>query len=166
MKTFIVSLLILVCIATNAQRITLTGGKTLVPGIYTGLRYSHYTNSEINISGGLFLENANLNTLRYRAYGIEVLGEYGFSEDPDESIFAFKAGLGGTAEIDTELWVYKNWPLTKRINYGIISELSSTWNMTQVFALSAFAQQKFLFNKILGTTHFLFGASLSYRLSQ
>jgi hypothetical protein len=145
------------------QTLEIRAGQTLFPGIYTGVRYEHPTNSEVNVAGELFLESANKYNLRYRCYGAEILALYS-SDHNNENIFAFKTGLGACVQIENEPWVYKDWNIPKRMNYGVTVEASGTLNLSDAFSLSLFGQQKFLFNKILGTTHFIFGLSLSYKL--
>ncbi len=152
-------------LSSISQEIELRGGLSLLPGVYAAPRYEHYTNSSVNIAGGVFLENSKRNNLSYSSFGVDLLAQYK-PDGEDNPLFTYKAAIGGTLELDQEPWVYKDWPLPKRFNYGIVTELAGVIHLTEAFGLSAFVQQKFLFNKILGTTHFFFGVSLSYRISQ
>ena len=161
----LILLLLTESFSSFSQTIELRAGQTLFPGMYAAFRYEHPSNSEINLAGGLYLESANKYNLRYRCYGAEILAQY-TSDHDNENLFSFKASLGGIIQIENEPWVYKDWNIPKRLNYGIAAEAAGILNLSDAFALSVFGQQKFLFNKILGTTHFLFGAGLSYRLSQ
>jgi hypothetical protein len=147
------------------QELELRGGATIMPGIYTSLRYEHYTNSELNVAGGLFMESSNKNNLRYRSYGLDLLTQYSSDRD-NENSFSFKVSTGVVLQIENEPWIYKDWKLAQRLNYGLIAEGAGFLRLSDAFSISLFAQQKFLFNKILATTHFLFGMGLSYRLSQ
>jgi hypothetical protein len=90
------------------------------------------------------------------------MGEYLSTRDPRESDFACRIAIGGTAQIDSEPYVYKDWPPGRRINYGLVGELAGIIHLTEVFSLNAFVQQKYWFNKALGTTHFLFGLAITY----
>jgi hypothetical protein len=56
-------------------------------------------------------------------------------------------------------------PLSKRINYGFVAEGSGEWKMTEVFGLCVFAQQRWLFNKQLGSMAFVFGVGLIYHFN-
>jgi hypothetical protein len=148
-----------------SQNLELRAGKTLFPGMYTSFRYEHRTNTEINLIGEVFSETSNKNNLRYRVYGINLLAQYS-SDRENENTFSFNAGLGGSLQIENEPWVYKDWGIPKRLNYGLIAELASILTLSDAFAICVYAQQKYFFNKHLGTTHFLFGVGLSYHLSQ
>jgi hypothetical protein len=79
--------------ALHAQMISLTAARTPVPGVYAGLRYSHYTNSEINLAAGVFYESANPARLRYASAGAEALAEFQSARDPSVR-FGWKAAVG------------------------------------------------------------------------
>jgi opacity protein-like surface antigen len=153
-----------VSIECISQTFELRAGQTLFPGLYAAMRYEHPSNSEINLAGGVYIESANRYNLRYRCYGAEFLAQYSTDRE-NENTFSFKAGLGVNIQIDNEPWVYKDWNIPKRMNYGLVAEGGGVLNLSDAFAISVFAQQKYFFNKILGTTHFLFGLGLSYRIS-
>jgi len=161
--TMLVLLLAISFLQSFSQTIEVSAGQTLFPGLYGGLRYAHPTNSELNIAGGLFLESSNQHNLRYRCFGLDLLAQYS-SDRENENVFSFKTSLGTSLQIENEPWVYKDWGIPQKINYGLIGELQGVINLTDAFSISAFGQQKFLFNKILGTTHFIFGLGLSYKL--
>jgi hypothetical protein len=148
----------------SGQSVSLSTGRTMIPGLYAGLRYSHPSFSQVNLAGELFMEQAQLPKISYRAMGANLLAEYINGRDPLEAKFVYKAAIGLSGQVEEEPWIYKYSPFRQLINYGIVSELSGMWNMTEVFSSSLFLQQKFLFNKLLGTTHFIFGLTLSYRL--
>lgn len=150
--------------ACSAQQIELRGGSSLFPGMVAGLRYEHYTNSMINVAGGVFVESARRKPLSYSSFGVELLAQYKSDAGEDNSLFAYKLGLGVAGELQSEPWVYKDWPLVRRLNYGVLLDGAVVIHLSEAFGLSALVQQKFLFNKILGTTHFLFGIGLSYHL--
>jgi hypothetical protein len=135
----------------------------LFPGLYAAIRYEHPSNSEINLAAGAYLESANKYNLRYRCYGAEIFAQYS-SHHENENLISFKTALGACVQVENEPWVYKDWNIPKRINYGILLDEAGVIHLSEAFALSIFAQQKFFFNTILGTTHFLFGIGLSYRL--
>lgn len=156
---------LLITAFVNAQTICINAGQSLFPGTYANIRYEHYTNSDINVAGGLFLESSNKHNLRYRCYGMDLLAQYASSRD-NENTFVFKGSVGATLQIENEPWVYKDWPLAKRLNYGLLAECAGQVNLSDAFGVSLFAQQKIFFNKLLSATHFIFGLGLSYRLSQ
>lgn len=166
-----VNVLICICIflaeslSGFSQEIELRGGATIMPGIYTSLRYEHYTNSAVNLAGGVFLEGSRKNRLSYSAMGVDLLAQYKTATD-DRPVFSFKGGLGATGELVQEPWVYKDIGVSRRINYGVLADAAGVLRLTDAFSLSAFVQQKILFNKLTGSTHFIFGLGISYSLSQ
>ncbi len=147
----------------KSQLVGIYGGKTMFPGLYAGLRYSHMTYSEINMAAGVYAEVANPNKLLYRATGLDILAEYHSGRDPLASSLAIRAGAGALVQVESEPWVYKDLSWRQRLNYGVLTEVSGIWNMTEAFALGLFCRQNFLFNKLLGSSHFVFGLNLSYR---
>lgn len=163
MKMWMLVFSILIDYCVHAQMISLTATRTPFPGALAGLRYSHSTFSEINLAGGFFIEAASMARLRYRVVGVEALAEFLSARDPSVR-FGWKAAIGATTQLESEPWVYKDLTWQQRLNYGMTTELGGMWNMTEAFALSANAQQKFLFNKMLGSTHFLIGLALHWRL--
>lgn len=159
--------LVMICSALfcSAQTFQLRGGQSLFPGLYAALRYEHPSNSEINLAGGVYLETANKYNLRFRCYGAEIMAQFS-SDRENENLFSFKTALGANVQVENEPWVYKDWDIPKRMNYGFVADGACVLNLSDAFSISIFAQQKFLFNKKLGNTHFVFGVGLSYRLSQ
>lgn len=149
-----------------AQAIELNYGCSLFPADYISLRYTHYTNSEVNLAANLFLENTQKYGLHYSAYGTDILAQYVLGRGEEtSSIFSFTGSLGLTGHVESEPWAYQDWPLSKRINYGFVAEVSGEWLMSQIFGLNLFAQQKWLFNKALGNTGFVFGLGLVYHIN-
>jgi hypothetical protein len=164
MKGFCLMLFaVMTLVAGSAQTVSVTGGRTMIPALYAGVGYSHPTNSAINLGGRLFVERAQFSRIDYSAAGADLMLEYLNSRPPEETKCAFRFAAGATAQAETEPWIYKTLSFTQRLNYGVLTELSGVWNITEAFALSVFGQQKFLFNKVLGATHFLFGLTLSCR---
>jgi hypothetical protein len=164
-KMLILALLILgSCVGAECQSVSLSPGRTLMPGLYAGLRYSHPGSLQVNLAGELFMEQAQFSKLSYRATGVNILAEYSNATDPQEAKVGYKAAIGVTGQVEEEPWVYKYQEFRQRVNYGAVGELSALWNMTEAFSAAVFIQQKLLFNKLLGTTHFLFGLSISHRL--
>lgn len=151
--------------SSYSQEIELRGGATIMPGVYTSLRYEHSTNSAINLAGGVFLERSRKNQLLYSSMGVDLLAQYKIVTD-DHPVFSFKGGLGATCELVKEPWVYKDLSTSQRINYGILGDMAGVLWLTDAFGISLFVQQKILFRKITGSTHFIFGIGLSYSLSQ
>ncbi len=150
----------------HAQSIELRAGSNAMPGNFLSLSYEHYSNWPINISGKLFAEGSNVNGLQYKAYGLDLLGEYATSQnDNAESIFAFRMGLGVTGQIESEPWIYGGLSAVKRMNYGLVGVVSGEWWMSENFCLSVFGQQKWLFNSSLGSRRSAFGLGLKFRFS-
>ena len=150
----------------HAQSIELRAGSNGMPGNFISIGYEHYSNWPFNISGKLFAEGSTIHGLLYKAYGIDLLGEYGSKQDDNaESIFAFRIGLGVTCQIESEPWVYNWLSAVKRMNYGFIGVASGEWWMSENFCLSVFGQQKWLFNSALGSRRSAFGLGLKFRLN-
>lgn len=150
---------------SNYQSIEVRGGKTFTPGNYAGIKYRHTTATMIELSAGIFMEDVPKNGLHYSAYGIDLAGEY-YTQvgDNTDHLFECKLGLGITGQIENEPWVYKDLSFSKRINYGMYGELSGEWCMSANFSLTAFVQQKYLFNKLLSNTCFVFGIGIKLNL--
>ena len=132
-----------------------------MPGSYYAIGYEHYTNSTVNARINFFSETSHKNGLHYSAYGFDLIGEYSSSQG-DQSLFAFRIGLGATGQIESEPWIYQNLSGSKRINYGFTGELTGEWWMSDHFCLLVFGQQKYLFNTALGNTRFAFGLGLKF----
>lgn len=148
----------------HAQNIELRGGRTLFPGTYVALKYEHYTNSMINVMGGMFMESSKRNSLSYSAFGVDLAAQY--KPQPNEnSLLSFSSALGATAEVVNEPWVYKDRELLSRLNYGLLADVACVLPLTEVFSLSAFVQQKYYFKPSLGTTHFGFGIGIKFSFS-
>lgn len=158
MKTSLTLLLVLSGFLSCAQSIELRAGSSLIPGSYIALRYQQPTNYEIDFSIKAFLDKSRKHGLNYTAYGIDALAEKAFS--------FMRVGVGPTVHFESESWVYADLPFSKRINYGISLEAGAELILTDVFGLCAFANQKFLFKKDLGRSHFVFGLGLSYHFNQ
>lgn len=166
MKTFVVSLMMFAIIVANAQNVRVQAGQSLLPASHLSLRYEHWTNGTFNLSLGGFYEQSRKNKLHYSCYGLDLLGEYasnreGYSAGP----FGLRYGLGATSQIENDPWIYKDWPLSKRFNYGLLAEISGEWFMTDIFTLRAGIQQKILFNPSLGHYRFLLGLGLAWKLN-
>ncbi|MES2328208.1 MAG: hypothetical protein V4539_01310 [Bacteroidota bacterium] len=149
----------------SAQSIELRGGRNGIPGNYLSIGYEHYSNYLFNLSGRLFAEGSMINGLRYKAIGVDALAEYGSNQDDNAgSDFAFRVGLGATGQIESEPWIYGGLRGSQKTNYGFVGVLSGEWWMSENFCLSAFVQQKYLFNSSLGHTRSAFGLGLKLRL--
>lgn len=166
MKTFVMCVLILVSLNTNAQSIGLRLGHTLTPSDHVSLKYEHWTNGVLNFSLAGFFERSRKNALLYSCYGADLLAEYSplVAGDP-LPLLSWRAGLGVTWQLVSEPWVYKGLSPYQRMNYGLSSEASVECNLTDVFRLSLFAQQKYLLRRSLGSTRFCLGLGLAYRFS-
>lgn len=150
----------------HAQSLELRAGSNAMPGNFLSIGYEHYSNWPINFSGKIFAEASTFNSLRYKAYGIDLLGEYGTNQsDNAEKIFASRLGLGVTCQIETEPWIYGGLTPNKRMNYGLVGVASGEWWMSENFCLSVFGQQKWLINATSGKTKAAFGFGLKFRLN-
>lgn len=149
-----------------AQSVELRSGSNLMPGNYFSIGYEHTSNWPLNFAGKLFTEGSHTKGLQYKAYGIDLLVEYGSNQnDYSERIFALRMGLGATCQIESEPWVYRNLPANKRRNYGLVGVVSGEWWMSENFCLSVFGQQKYLFNSSLGSARCAMGMGLKFRLT-
>ncbi len=150
----------------NAQAIELRAGKNLMPADHFGIRYSHYTNSEVNLASDFFIEFSHQNGLRYKSFGIDLIAQYVFGRGKEgNSAISFMSSIGLTGHIESEPWIYHDLSFSQRFNYGIVAEGSGKWMMSEVFGLNLFAQQRWLFNKRLGSTGFVFGFGLVYHFN-
>lgn len=165
MKTFVVCVLVLLGMVTNAQSISLFAGKSFSPADYLSLRYTHYSNSPFKLSLGAFTERGNQHRLNYTSYGADLLlvcnqlnGQY-----PDK-----RGGLVGAIgigwQVDREPWLYKDWPLSKRSSLGLTGEVAYQYYLSDAFNLGIFSQQKILFNPSIGRCRWILGLSLSHLL--
>ena len=132
----------------------LRGGKTSFPGDFFSIRFQQPTNYPIQFSAKLFAESSRKHGLNYSAQGIDLLAEYPFEP--------FRIGIGPTVQIESEPWVYRNYSLAQRINYGLCGEAAAELFLTEAFSLTAFVNQKYFFNPLLGHTSFVFGIGLKY----
>ena len=163
MRTCVLFLLLSAAPGLHAQAIAVTAGHSLIPGDYFGVGYSHYTNSAINAKINLYSESSRKNGLQYSAYGIDLLGEYASNQN-EQTVFAFRLGLGACGQIENEPWIYATYSSSNKMNYGLIGEAAGEWWMSEHFCLSVFVQQKHLFNSTLGNTRFVFGLGLKFHL--
>ena len=148
------------------QSIALHAGRSLFPADYIGIQYAHYSNSQVNLSVGLNTETSRKSGLHYTSYGLDLLAQYDFGNDKNvNQLFNVKAGFGSTCQVENEPWVYNGLSLKQRINYGFLAELEGELMVSESFGLLVFAQQKFLFNKALGSTAFAFGIGLRFHLN-
>ncbi|MES2331317.1 MAG: hypothetical protein V4539_17065 [Bacteroidota bacterium] len=163
MKPFIVCVMILVSLFSNAQGIGLRLGHSLTPADHLSIRYEHWTNGAINFAGAAFYERSRANSLNYSCYGIDLLGEYIHDRQnlPDH-LFGWRSSLGATIQSEADPWVYKDYSLKRTLNYGLVAEGAVECYLTETFRLSLFAQQKLLLRSALGLTRFAFGLGLTY----
>lgn len=162
MKLLLITLFMSCLFCARSQWIDLRCGHTLTPADYVSLGYEQPTNTALNFSLRGFLENSHKNNLNYSAYGLDIIA---ITQTGTDRTFSLRGGIGATVQIENEPWIYKNLTTKQKMNYGLVGELTGEWNMTENFSLSVFGQQKFLFNKSLGTTHFVFGGGLKFNLA-
>ena len=150
---------------SNYQSIEVRGGKSFSSSDYVGLKYRHTTSTMIDVSAAVFLEAFQKNGLHYSNFGLDLMGEY-YTPIGDNTDHAFevKLGLGITANAENEPWILKEYPFSKRLNYGLIAEVAGEWCVSQNFSLTAFAQQKYLLSKLLGNTRFIIGIGIKLNL--
>lgn len=156
-----VLILLLLITSVNGQSLEIRTGQNIRPGDYAAIRYEQPTDTRLNFSAKIFINSNRFSGLHYTSYGLDLLAECSTNPDKNsDAVFALNLGLGGTVEKENEPWVYGNLKSSKTINYGIAGELTGEWAMSTLFSLTAFAQQKYLFNKDLGSTRFVFGLGL------
>lgn len=150
-----------------SQYIGIHAGHSGLPAEYISLRYTHYSNLPINAAIGIFHEASHSGGLHYTGYGIDLLAEYASSQgDYEKNVFGFRLGIGASWQTENEPWIYQGFSAGKRMNYGLISELSGEWGMSQNFCLGLFMQQKIWLRKPLGTRDFVFGLGLKIQLNK
>ena len=164
-------LLFICCIAFRfvlpAQNFALQFGRSLMPADHIALRYEHPTNSEINFAAGGFYESSHAHQLNYSCFGADLLAEYVRCRGEDPlPWFQFRTGIGATWQIENEPWLFKELPFSKRMNYGLLCEASLDCNLTEVFRVCLFGQQKFVLSKLHGKTAFCFGAGIAIRIKK
>jgi hypothetical protein len=148
----------------NSQSLELRYGKTFSVGAYAGLRYRTATSTTLDISIAAFINSLQRNGLNFTSYGIDLMGEYYTPVgDNTEHLFEVKAGMGASCMVDNEPFLYKELPVLKRLNYGVMVELTGEWCVSENFSFTLFTQQKFLFNKNL--SGYCFTAGLGIKLS-
>ena len=147
-----------------AQSIGIHAGRSVLPADYFSLRYTHYSNYPINAAVGVFAERSHSHGLNYSAYGFDLLGEFASNQN-EPTVFAFRVGMGGSFQMENEPWLYKDLSFKQRINYGLVGELAGEWWMSGNICLTVFTQQKWLFNKSLGTSRFAYGIGLKILLA-
>jgi hypothetical protein len=149
----------------NSQSVEFRYGKTFSVGAYAGLRYRTTTSTTIDVSVAGFINSLQRNGLNYTSYGIDLMGEYYTPVgDNTEHLLEVKAGMGATVMIDNELFIYKQLPFGKRLNYGVVGELTGEWCVSENISLTLFTQQKFLFNKNLSSYCFTAGLGIKLNL--
>ena len=153
-----------VSIPTFAQSITLGAGRSGIPGDFYMLRYEAPTNSPLNWVLGLHGQTSHIKALNYSSVGIDWMFTYPLSNSEySEGVFSFRPGLGLTANLDSEPWIYAGASISKRLNYGIVGEAAGEWYISDDFSFIGFVQQKYLLNSSLGKTAFHFGIGLRFR---
>jgi hypothetical protein len=149
----------------NTQSLEFRYGKTFSVGDYAALRYRHTTSTSIDASLAVFINGLRRGAIRFWGYGVDLLGEYYTAVgDNTDHLFELKVGLGATANIDNDPWVYKDLPMLSRLNYGIAAELSGELRLSENISLTSFLQQKILFNKNLGRFSFTLGLGFKINL--
>lgn len=150
---------------SNYQSIEVRGGKSFSSSDYAAVKYRHTTSTMLDVATAVFLEAFQNNGLHFSNYGLDLTGEY-YTPVGDNTDHAFevKLGLGITANAENEPWILKAYSFSKRLNYGVIGELAGEWCVSQNFSLTAFVQQKYLFNKLLGNTRFIVGIGIKLNL--
>lgn len=104
--------------------------------------------------------------MNYSAYGIDLLAEaMSNREGYSAGAFGLGGGLGATGMVENDTLVYKDWSFKKRLNYGLLGEISGEWFMIENLTLRLILQQKILFNADFGRYRFLIGLCLAYRLN-
>lgn len=166
MKTFVVSLILLWSMGTNAQWLGVRAGRSLSPADYLSLRYEHWTNGAINLSLGGFFERSRERLLTYSCYGADLLAEYAANRNGDAlPLFGLRFGLGSSWQVVDEPWLYKGLSFSERMNYGLLGEATIDCHLSDAFRLSVFGQHKYLFRSLAGRSRTCFGLGLAYHLS-
>ncbi len=166
MKTFVVVMLAVISVGTNAQSVSLRYAGVLTPADHLSLRYEHGTNGAINLSLGGFYERSRDYFLNYSCYGSDLLAEYSANRNADAlPLFGLRFGLGATWQVVSEPWLYKGLSFSERMNYGLLGEANLDCHLSDAFRLNLFGQHKYLLRSLSGGTRFCFGLGLAYHLS-
>ena len=140
---------------------------TFTPGNYIGIRYERFKNININYSAKVFYEQSTVNNLNYSSYDLDIMAEYyALVGQRTNHKWELKGGLGLTGLVASEPWILKDWAFNRKLNYGIVGEMAAEWGMTEEFSLTAYVQQKVLFNKELGNAKFLLGLGFKFKILQ
>lgn len=165
MKTFVVVVLMVMSVVTNAQTISVMAGKSFSPADYFSLRYTHYSNSTFKLSLGGFMERGTKYRLAYASYGADLLLHCNNLESQyPEKRWGLAGALGINWQFDHEPWLYKDWPFSKRSSFGITGEVSYQYQFSEAFRIGLFSQQKILFNPLIGRARWIAGLCLSHHL--
>ncbi len=165
-KVFLLMLLSAMQVFAKAQAIEINAGISSRSINYYALRFQAPSPGSIHLSSKLFVQNSHAGNLNYTGYGLDVLAEVSSSDGENiDHALVVRGGLGGTAQIDNEKQIYAGWPLSKRFNYGIVTEVGAAWALSEQFSLTGFVTQKFLFNKNLGSYFFAFGVGFQFQFN-
>lgn len=165
---FILSILCSLChLISTAQSIGMRLGHSLFPSDQVCIRYEHWTNGDLNLTGSLAYEASSANSLRYRSFAFDLLGEYVVNRQAiNENGFGLRFGLGACIQNESEPWIFKDASFGQRLNYGLTGEGAVECYLSDSFRLGLFAQQKWLLRRDSGSLCFAFGIGLSYQLSE
>ncbi len=167
MKTFVVSLLVLMSLITNAQTISLMAGKSFSPADYFSLRYMHYSNSPFKLSFTSHIEKGTKHRLSYGSFGVDLSLLFDpFIDDYQDRCGGITAGLGIGWQVDHEPWSYKDWSFADRSSFGLSSEIAYQYFLSSAIRIGLFGQQKILFNQRIGRYRCCLGLTLSHLLGK
>lgn len=141
-------------LVSNAQAIEISGGQSFIPGDYVSLCYESSPDYNLQWAFKGFYERAHLHSFKYSSFGIDALAVF--------PIDALRLAAGPTIQLENEPWVYRNWDLSRRLNFGITAQAALQWDVSQNISITATAQQKFLLNPSLGSTRFIVSIGLKY----
>lgn len=166
MKLFAVLLLSWCGMIAKAQEICLRGGKTILPAGFVSLRYIQASNSSFQFGLGAYYERSHVHNLHYSAVGVDLMTELFSPKDrfPEKKV-GIHSSIGICWQVESEPWLYKDWPLSKRSSFGIVGEINGYWYLSEALTLSSFLQQKILFNPLLGRYRLNAGLGVHYRLN-
>ncbi len=140
--------------SVKAQSIEIAAGQNFIPGDYLSLRYESSPDYTLNWAIKAFAERSNTRSLKYSAYGLDLLAVY--------PLRALRFAAGPTIHLENEPWVYAGWDFSKRLNFGVTAEAAIQFDVSENISITTTAQQKFLLNSALGNTRFICTIGLKY----
>jgi hypothetical protein len=139
----------------NFRSLDIRYGRTGLPGDIFKVVSERYLAPGINAAIGGFFETSNRNLINYNCYGLDIMGYYYTPVgDRTDDLFQLRCGLGATTDYEQEKNLYQKLSFSQKINGGVAGEVAGEWAFTQDFSLLLAYNQKYMFNKDLGSLRY------------